>query len=191
MDNSLTQGIQVELQEVLDSREFRKFKQAELLNRFACPIISFTLAIAGPVKVFPLSIRAFDSGVSLIKDGCSRNKIQILHFEELHENTGYEAFFAVQGCEYDIKRIMIDIEESHPIGRLLDIDVISPSGVKISRTDLGKRERCCILCTETASVCARSRAHPLEEVVTRQHGILWGTTKGLCPLDPYKGISSP
>ena len=53
-------GQYVELPKMLDARERRQFVQQKLLNEHQLPLISFTLNIVGPIKVFPLAIRTFD-----------------------------------------------------------------------------------------------------------------------------------
>ena len=41
---------EVTLSEVLDARERRAEKQRELLKKYGCPVVCFTMNIAGPVK---------------------------------------------------------------------------------------------------------------------------------------------
>ena len=48
-------GQYVELPKMLDARERRQFVQQKLLNEHQLPLISFTLNIVGPIKVFPLA----------------------------------------------------------------------------------------------------------------------------------------
>jgi holo-ACP synthase/triphosphoribosyl-dephospho-CoA synthase len=62
---------------------------------------------------------------------------------------------------------MTALEECHPLGRLFDIDVIAEDGDKVSRSTIGLPERACLVCGKTGAGCARSRAHPLDEVERR------------------------
>ena len=48
-------GQYVELPKMLDARERRQFVQQKLLSEHQLPLISFTLNIVGPIKVFPLA----------------------------------------------------------------------------------------------------------------------------------------
>lgn len=41
---------EVTLAEILQSREDRVRKQQELLQEYSCPLICFTMNIAGPIK---------------------------------------------------------------------------------------------------------------------------------------------
>ena len=43
-------------------------------------------------------------------------------------NTGFEAFLLTSLGEEDAKRLCVGIEEEHPLGRLMDIDVIGHDG---------------------------------------------------------------
>lgn len=67
-----------------------------------------------------------------------------------------------------IKKAMTALEEATPFGRLLDLDVLELSGEKLAR----KAPRQCLLCQKPAQVCARSRAHSVEELLERVEAIL-------------------
>ena len=60
---------------------------------------------------------------------------------------------------------MVQIEEDSDFGRLLDIDVLDKNGQKISRTAVGREQRKCFLCGETAAACSRSRKHSWKELM--------------------------
>lgn len=57
------------------------------------------------------------------------------------------------------KAIAKKIEEKHPLGRLIDIDVYDKAG-KQSRTKLRK----CYLCDQSAAVCIRQKTHSAQEL---------------------------
>ena len=164
MDTSVT-GRQETLEEILDAREHRSTLQRELIGRHDSPIISFTLNIAGPVKVFPLTVRTFEEGLRLITRRCRAEGIALQAVTETRESTGYEALIPAGGDPVAIKRLMTGLEEETPLGRLFDIDVIRLDGSKVSRTEIGFPERRCLLCGKEAAVCARSRAHSLDEIL--------------------------
>jgi holo-ACP synthase/triphosphoribosyl-dephospho-CoA synthase len=62
-----------------------------------------------------------------------------------------------------LKTLALHIEETHPLGRLFDLDVLDGEG-KITRTALGAGERKCLVCGGGAFACGRSRAHRVEEL---------------------------
>ena len=65
--STLVTGREVSLKDMLDAREHRQEVQRMLLSEHHLPVISFTLNIVGPVKVFPLALRTFHEGIRLIE----------------------------------------------------------------------------------------------------------------------------
>lgn len=55
---------------------------------------------------------------------------------------------------------MQNIEETHPLGRLFDIDVLDSEGHKLSRPQY----RPCLICGNQAQLCARTRRHTVAEM---------------------------
>ena len=55
------------------------------------------------------------------------------------------------------------IEETHPVGRLFDLDVIDINGQKLSRPSFRK----CIICGCQAQECARTRKHSVNEMQSK------------------------
>jgi holo-ACP synthase CitX len=124
------------------------------------------------VKVLPELPKAFEKGCSRIEGALSSHQISVLHREEIREKTGYEAFFSVTSEPDPVKALMIELEDQDRTGRLFDIDVIRSDGSKISREDLGKPGRTCLLCEKPAQVCGRSRTHSVDDLVKEITGIL-------------------
>ena len=162
----------VTLTEMLDAREARAALQQEILNRFHTPLICFTLNIPGPLKLLPKVPDAFFKGKEMILETLSRHGIFLLVQKEVREKTGYEGFFAADGDGCEIKKLMTALEESGPLGRIFDIDVLLPTGEKISREDISMKPRTCLLCSREAHVCSRSRSHTVEELVREISQIL-------------------
>ena len=169
----MMEGKRVELPAMLDARERRAFLQMRLIQKYGKALISFTLNIAGPVKVFPLSVRTFEEGLRLIRICCGEYGIPILHEEILREYTGYEAFLAADADPAYVKRVLTSLEDDHSLGRLFDIDIIRPDLSKVSRKELGKEERRCLICGGPAFVCSGRRLHRVEELQERTVQIMW------------------
>ncbi len=159
---------EVTLLEILDAREKRVMKQRELISKHSCPLICFTMNIAGPIKVNPLIERAFFEGVSQIEHAISSDIVR--EKEIIVEKTGCEAFFAIDADAVSIKKMCVEIEESSPIGRLFDMDVLDKNGEKLER----ENERSCFVCGKKGRFCSAGRVHSVEELqeVTRRimHG---------------------
>ena len=135
--DTLITGPQAALPDMLAARERRQALQQELIGTFSCPVISFTLNIPGPVKVFPLAEMTFEEGTALIDSQLRAFKIPVLKRRSIRAHTGNEQFWAADADVLVLKEILCLLEESLSFGRLFDIDVIRPDGSKISRTDLG------------------------------------------------------
>jgi holo-ACP synthase/triphosphoribosyl-dephospho-CoA synthase len=151
------------LEEVLAEREYRSRRQEELLLRFGPPLIALTLNIPGEYKNFPLARRCFFEGLLAVKRRLRAEGITIRHEESAEGAAGYRGFIVPAAAGAGIKALCLDLEETHPLGRLLDIDVLEGEG-KISRGALGRPERKCLICGGSAFACGRSRAHSLEEL---------------------------
>lgn len=163
-------GTPITLGEILEARSRRAEKQKELLNRGGSCLISFSLNIPGEIKQFPLASAAYHEGLAEIRKRLPDERL--LFFEEYEENTGSEAFFLLSADSAEIKGTMAALEESHPLGRLFDIDVLGPDGLSLSRTALGLPPRTCLICGGNAKACARSQAHSMELILWRTAQLL-------------------
>ncbi|NLG82078.1 MAG: citrate lyase holo-[acyl-carrier protein] synthase [Bacilli bacterium] len=65
----------------------------------------------------------------------------------------------------DIKKRVIAIEDNHPLGRLVDIDVYYNTIKSISRRTLNLSPRKCFLCENEAFRCIVEKNHSAEEVI--------------------------
>lgn len=163
-------GTPATLEEILDARSRRAEHQKELLQSGGSCLISFSLNIPGAIKQFPLARAAFLAGIGEIRKACSPE--DILSEEIRHLPTGSEAFFLLSLPPREVKQAMVRVEESHPLGRLYDLDVLDSQGHSLSRSDFGLPARTCLVCGEPAKLCARSRAHSMDLVLWRTAQIL-------------------
>ena len=179
--DSLKQQEPISLSQILDAKEQRVCRQQEMMSRETGnspkTLISFTLNIAGAIKSFPLFTQAFVEGKRQILRELSYAGVEILEKREFCGKTGDECYLLVRESPKKIKELMVAIEEGSELGRLFDIDVMSPDIPKISRSDLGLPPRKCLVCGQKAAVCARSRAHSIEEI--------WARTVEIIPEDGF------
>ena len=164
--------MEVSLREMLDARERRAEKQRELLGSFQQTMICFTMNIAGPVKNSPLITRGYCLGLGLLRRQLAAAGMEVTHFEEIREKTGNEAIFLVASSSLAVKKITSEIEDSAPVGRLFDMDVLESTGRKTDRQELGKEGRRCLICGGPAAACARSRTHSVAELQAKTTQIL-------------------
>ncbi len=159
--------MEVTLKEMLLCREERVLMQKSLIEKHNLPIISFTMNIAGPIKTSPIIERGFNEGLFLLLNALGEKNIAEKKVRLL--KIGPEAFVSVNLPPQVIKSVCTKIEEQNALGRLFDMDVITPNGEKLSR----QKERGCIVCQKEGRGCASSRAHSVEEIVAVTNKILF------------------
>lgn len=162
--------MEVSLQEILAAREQRVAKQQALLQQYGVPVICFTMNIAGPEKCndkiqwgFALGCRWLDTQLA---------DLEVLHSETHILPTGCEGYYAVNAPVRELKLRTVQIEDSAPVARLFDMDVLDCDGKKVERTQYGYPQRKCLLCDHPAHVCGRSRAHSVEQLQAKTAELL-------------------
>ncbi|GAA0179632.1 citrate lyase holo-[acyl-carrier protein] synthase [Clostridium sediminicola] len=152
------------LYKILQSRELRWKNQKDFIKKFNCSLVSFTLNIPGDQKDSPLYKQAHKEGLKILTDSIHEKNLEILNKKVEYKDTGAEAYISVQSDAYKLKALTVNIEESTPLGRLYDFDVIDKNLNILSRKELGFRERRCFICKCAANVCRRKRTHSIEEL---------------------------
>lgn len=159
--NNVITGSPVTSVELRAARDRRVLKKWELLTPGGeiC-LVEFSLNIAGAVKTFPFARAAFREEVRELSDRLSR--FSVLKTEVYEKNTGDCAFFLLKSQAIQVKKFLVSVEESHPLGRLFNLDVCGPDGISVKRHDLGLLPRTCLVCGEDAHVCAQKKSHSME-----------------------------
>lgn len=164
----------VTLEEMLCFREDKVKMQEEMKEAYKdAVIVALGMNIPGPKKNSFEILKAFQAGGQAICDALEGQKILVAGEREITKKEGCLKIFAVKSEDpLFIKQVTIDIEETHPLGRLFDIDVYDKTGKGISREQLGAPARRCLLCGEDAKACGRSRNHTMEELYNRVQDII-------------------
>ena len=158
----------VELMEMLDARDRRAQRQRELLEQYRLPLVSFTMNIAGPVKNNDLIRRGFRLGRTLLLGQLERMNAPCVFQEEWDEATGCQGFYVTDLPPRTIKELTCALEDGTDLGRLFDLDVLTPDGVKLDRP----APRKCLICGGPAKECARSRTHSVPELQAKTRELL-------------------
>lgn len=156
--------VEITLEQVLLARDRRVLRQRELAARYGGTLLSFTMNIAGPVKDAPLVRLAFRAGLAAL----DRDLGKPVHRELIQAPTGPEALLVYDRPAPWVKERCLLLEEREAVGRLYDLDVLSPEGEKLSRP----QSRRCLICGGPVTVCSRSRAHGLPAIRARTRDIL-------------------
>ena len=117
-----------------------------------------------------LRVRSDELGIRSDELGVKSDELGIRYGGRLIERdleTGYEAYLITPLPLLEAKRIAVQIEDTHPLGRLFDIDIIDKDGVPVSRDRVGSRPRRCLVCDREARYCMRMRWHTQEEIWER------------------------
>jgi len=153
---------EITLEQLLASRENRWHRQMSLIrDNPDLTLLSLTVVMPGSVKRSTRSAIVADAAMEALRGEFK----DLIRFEEIRDlDTGYEAFVLVELSPETAKSACCAIEDSHPLGRLMDIDVIDREAAPLSRTAVGLGPRRCLLCGNEARVCMRSGAHSLDEL---------------------------
>ncbi|MBR5517261.1 MAG: citrate lyase holo-[Firmicutes bacterium] len=156
--------MEVTLKELLDSREERVWLQQKLLEEYGNVLVSVTLNIPGPVKDKPEYRKVMTWGMNQLVDKFAD---EVLYSEIKFPKTGAEGYICLGNLDVlEAKKIAVSLEEREAKARLLDIDVMTKERT-VSRHELGLAPRKCLICQETAKICARSQKHSMEELLAK------------------------
>lgn len=164
--------MEITLQDVLDARERRVARQQTLLNTYGKPLVCFTMNIAGPEKYNERIAKGFRMGVSMLEAQLQGSRAAVLQKQVFEEKTGCEAYFVTDASAERLKTLTVQIEDSMPVGRLFDMDVLAQNGSKVSRERLGFPGRTCLICGGPVHICSSRRAHGLEELQAKTRSLL-------------------
>ena len=158
------ESMEITLAQLLESRDQRQLRQIQLTHRFpGRQLICLTVVLPGPVKRDVRSLKVAEAGVAAV-----RTRFTPV-YEELRDlETGFEGYFVVDGDLLDVKKACCGIENGHPYGRLMDLDVLEPVGesvMPVSRDRVGEPPRRCLVCDRPARECMRAHTHTFDEIV--------------------------
>lgn len=152
----------ITLDQLLQSRDRRARHQKDLLGDYpGKSLLCFTVQLPGPVKRNAMSLTVARAGVDAI-----RETFPIEVSEERDLDTGFEGYFIVSLPPFETKLLACSLEDTHPLGRLMDLDVVESDG-PLSRDSVGLPARRCLLCDREARYCMRARAHSAAELLAR------------------------
>lgn len=168
----LLEAPEVSLEEMLLARDNRAARQRSMIVDNHSPVVSVTLNIPGSRKAHSLAGKAFAIARAAMLVRLEKAGMRIVQSIESREKTGFEGIYAVEGDAGAMKALAVSIEETHPIGRLFDIDVLTRDGTALRGVDAGRSERKCLLCGGPVWECARARTHSAEQLSLRAAGLI-------------------
>ncbi len=163
----------VTVEQLVVARERRRARQGRMLRDWNGPVVELQLVTPGPVKWWSWSEQVFDAAQALLRQGFGERGWAVREWVNVRPPTGAEAQVCVDANPWAIKRMVLALEESHPLGRLWSMDVVTREG-QLNRADIGLRPRRCLVCPGEAAICTARDAHPdkvllgeVERILTR------------------------
>lgn len=152
------------LDSILACRENRVRRREQLQQEYGLPAVLLSLNIPGAEKVAPPYEKAHLAGEQEFLRRCAAAGIRV-EWEEVRRGAcGGESLFLLAAESDQLKRLCIQIEEQHPLGRIFDFDVYAGDGSVVDRGRLKLPPRRCFLCGEPARECARLRRHSVVDL---------------------------
>ena len=157
--------MEITLDQLLASREERASFQKELLKSYpGKTLVCLTVIMPGKVKRNLQSLIVAQAALTALVSAFGDSMLKLVVRDR---QTGYEAYLETTLSLGEAKRKTCSIEDTHPLGRLFDLDVIDADGVPISRETIGQNPRKCLICDNEARYCMRNRTHTLSELSAR------------------------
>ncbi len=139
---------------ILESREER-FQKMQFLKKDFETVITVKTNIPGDNKNISVSYTL----VKLFKDLIPKSFLnKVLFFDS---NDGPYYLIGSNFNAHTIKKALTQIEDTHSLGRFIDLDVYNGD-----RTLTRKTPRKCYICDDIAFNCIRTKKHTIEEVIT-------------------------
>lgn len=161
-------GVEISLEQLLQSRDARQEKQAMLLRANpACTLVCLTVVVPGAVKRTDDSLVVAQAALEALQKAFGTQAVSTADLP-----TGFEAYLLTPLAPVKAKEIAVGVEDTHPLGRLFDVDVLSADGIPLSRADIGQPARKCLLCDREARFCMRNHSHTTGELLQEIHRLV-------------------
>ena len=146
---------------LLDAREERVYVQGVLISTAGTDfVVQVSLNIPGLPKNVPGDFEAVLSASRVLS---GRLGVFSSASVQLRNHAGAAFLMSFRGDARRAKKTALSVEEDADWGRVLDIDVITAGGA-LPGNDFGRAQRKCLLCAESAKVCARAGTHDMEKL---------------------------
>jgi holo-ACP synthase / triphosphoribosyl-dephospho-CoA synthase len=149
------------MNEILRAREYRVLYVRQMIRRNQSFVITIKANIPGPnknINAAHLLVRLF---LNELRDEFESQ--EIIHMKSAD---GPYVLFSVKGDDgLEIKKELVRIEDKHPLGRYIDLDLYISEQVSLSRFDLKKTNRKCFICGKDAHICSRNMTHSIPKLI--------------------------
>ena len=138
-------------------------ERAKIINGYIgdYPVIVGTANIPGSDKNIGAALFLVDYFGKLCSDLFPVRKIKY------YNNADGPFFVLISGWDNELKEKLINIEDGHSLGRLVDLDLYLEKGKSVSRRELGRPRRKRLLCLRDAVLCVRTGTHYYQEIIDK------------------------
>lgn len=143
---------------ILEEREKRFYKVKQIVNEYNKAII-VKCNIPGEEKTFKEVYLLLLIFKTLVENQLKTFKVE---FQNSHDGP-YLIYYDFKESPNKLKEVFLKLEESHFLGRIIDIDVYSRNKT-LTRNDLNLPQRKCLICDNEAWLCMKNRAHTVNEL---------------------------
>ena len=150
------------IDKVLEAREKRYDTILDLIKKYKLPVICGKINYPGSNKNTPMSQKAYNILENLI---ISKFKDHIIEQKNTRGADGNAFILVVNLNPIKAKKMAMDMEIEHELGRIFDIDIYDLDGSSIGREKMGVQGRKCVICNSEARICIRERKHSLEDTI--------------------------
>jgi holo-ACP synthase CitX len=158
-------------EKILEDREKRYNKIIDLAQGYSKPVLCGKLNYPGNNKNTLEVKSAFNILMQLIS---GRYCQHLKYIEILGGFDGPSILMVLDMPVLEAKKAAVMLEEGHELGRLFDIDIYSPEGEPVSRTEVYFNNRTCLLCESDGKECSRGKHHKLEEILEKVDNMIRG-----------------
>ncbi|WP_243109386.1 citrate lyase holo-[acyl-carrier protein] synthase [Anaerophilus nitritogenes] len=150
------------MKEILEDREKRYNNILELIQQYKLPVVCGKINYPGDNKNTSKAYTAFDVLQKLL---IFKLNDFIVYKQIISGYDGKSILIVSNKSIEEVKKIAVNIEENHSLGRTFDIDVYKKNGAPIDRKNIGLESRSCMICHEDARVCIKTRRHSTQELI--------------------------
>ncbi|WP_202709222.1 citrate lyase holo-[acyl-carrier protein] synthase [Sporosalibacterium faouarense] len=157
---------------ILKAREERWLNRCQLADIYKTSVITITMNIPGPDKTKPKYIKAHSLFFSHFIKTLNKKKYHIVNKEIKVSFDGPVVYLISKEAPDKLKDLSIKLEESHPLGRIMDIDIMDKDKRIYSRKDNQIKERKCLICDNPARNCIVERKHDITDILKEIDNII-------------------
>lgn len=149
------------INDMLEARESRVRFIHDLIRKEKKPVILIKANIPGNDKNIK---EAF-----VITSLFAKEIVSLFHIYDIFSYASADGPYHLLSIEgimpIDLKKALVHLEEHHPLGRFVDLDLYVDETYSISRVELSLRARRCYLCDEDARICSKTKKHTVDELL--------------------------